>query len=1130
MAKSFTTQCPNCGSRLACGEKDSSVTCFACDSVFDVASLQGSSMVLGGNNAGVNSISPLAMITGFDNPESGVVFIENFFDTYVWDEYYESDELFIPELNEVVKNNKIKNGAVGQSWYLDFKSLALPVTKKLEGLILKQNEIIEKYNPEDDTEAYSAFDTYRRITKLLIENREAIIKHLESAITYAQRFELDTSKMEEMKNVLSSLKASLEALVPVEQITDLYAFNVARASLNQAKAAEYAAKGIDAVTTYNQAVELFRQGDKHTALLKFESIREYSNSAEYVKKINQYFDFNEMFYFFGRYYIYKLEEIKSNPLDIKKGGLISKIIAFFKGNRQKDNGADLESSGLAFALYEVVNGIPAEEPVITGIDQFIGCYNNRYYYFKKGKGIFCYDFNVRKEYCLDSGSMSDYKTDGEYEFRRVLNDTAVIVKKKLKYNQKRGCLNKNKKKGVEEVRLNNFALLLIDFTTNSVKTAISEMVDIADHYGDKVFYSFAERIAKTKKSTGGCASILSIFSKNKGSASNEPEFKTSLRVCDLNTLANSNVLNEDCEIHAVKGEKIIYSLWTPNDLNRDLYIYDMRTQTEFLLETNVYGFFDIINDKVYYTVGNSSYCALVRNNFEGTDRLEVMNQVSNVVGIKAGWLYVKKGYGRNAALIKISGDGKQRIVVCTQYKKAYEITSSHIHYLDTDDCLRVVRSDGKENRKIANNIAWIVVDDKCIYYTREESVAEKKYALSLYRMDKEGRNIKKIAFGVDDAVNYDENTLYYSRELNVRFHVTVPAEKKKAEPEVFYQNFHVTRYYALNKLSEQSTVVLTLGMPHGTKTFKRGCIVKKEVEEEIIYKEEPIKCAYKRKGLKAPGAVEEDQYNEVEDQQNAPTVAKTATNMVSKYKDGCLSIFNKKGNGVKKKGSKKVSRASSASAGNNKEMISAIVFLVISAFMLISTISTFITIIVKGCNDVGIEMRGASIVFTLPTIIISAVLMFLAIMNYNKNTSMRAIWSKVKLVNLISIILSLLMIVVSFGSSCKGCSSASSEPEGSQPQAVALYEGGNSIDFESSETQYFYFIPTMSGTYSITSDSDTDPYVYVYDSMRNNIGYSDDGLINENFHLEIELMAGSKCYIDVTTRRSGKVVIYIEQV
>ena len=153
----FTVSCPCCGKTLAYDERDKSVECFACDNSFDTAKLGGTSSASTQSNMG--GFSPLAAIGGFDNPESGVVFIENFFETYDWTEYYESNELFISEIAEIVKNNKVKNGANAQSWYLDFKALAVPVQRKLEGLDVKQAEIIEKYNKKA-VEILSSTDTY----------------------------------------------------------------------------------------------------------------------------------------------------------------------------------------------------------------------------------------------------------------------------------------------------------------------------------------------------------------------------------------------------------------------------------------------------------------------------------------------------------------------------------------------------------------------------------------------------------------------------------------------------------------------------------------------------------------------------------------------------------------------------------------------------------------------------------------------------------------------------------------------------------------------------------------------------------------------------------------------------------
>ena len=72
----------------------------------------------------------------------------------------------------------------------------------------------------------------------------------------------------------------------------------------------------------------------------------------------------------------------------------------------------------------------------------------------------------------------------------------------------------------------------------------------------------------------------------------------------------------------------------------------------------------------------------------GQNRLEIMRRVERIEAYNAGWMYRRKGTGLNAsALVKVSEDGKQRVVVCTQMQEIINISPSEVHYLDTRDNL-----------------------------------------------------------------------------------------------------------------------------------------------------------------------------------------------------------------------------------------------------------------------------------------------------------------------------------------------------------------------------------------------------------------------------------------------------------
>ena len=135
MSNVKTRSCPKCGFNLVFEDINKPVFCECCEQTI---AWDTDRNAVASNDDSVASSSSMSMavpaMMGFDNPESGVVFLENFFDNYNWVPYMINPEIKIPAIAAVVDNNKMKNGACAISWYLDYKALAYPVRKKIEGL------------------------------------------------------------------------------------------------------------------------------------------------------------------------------------------------------------------------------------------------------------------------------------------------------------------------------------------------------------------------------------------------------------------------------------------------------------------------------------------------------------------------------------------------------------------------------------------------------------------------------------------------------------------------------------------------------------------------------------------------------------------------------------------------------------------------------------------------------------------------------------------------------------------------------------------------------------------------------------------------------------------------------------
>lgn len=884
--------CPSCGTSLYYTEGEA-VMCPSCDKqVTPRANWEA--------ERATESSFDAAMVVGLDNPESALVYLENYYENFDWEKFAETTDLVPAAINAMVEKNKIKNGASASSWLLSFKGLGIPVYKKLEGLNGLERKMAEKYNPKNNDEVLKLFDSYRRVVKALIDKKDEIVKRLESDVRYAERFGLDEAVAAQIKGELANIVKALEALKPVEKLAELPVYTAAKAQVDKKKAAEFFARGIDAEAVYKDAVARFEDpsASKVEAATLFESIRGYADAAEYVKKINKYFNFNyEFFDYMGKRFIFKEEKYTLEIGGGKKGG----CALFGKKKKAEEAAAKAEAEANAkdcLSLYAIdEDGLPEEKPLIKGINKIIKCYSGRVYFYKNRDGVVYYDFATGETVVLDKGKDEDYLTaEGEYEAYVNIDGNGFCFKKRLPLkSEKTGCLKKKSKNVPHE---NNYSLVYVDMKTNSVKTFVEELVDISEIYENSLFYIHALVTTPPKKKgcfSGFIGGIRKLFGKEKPV---EYKITTSLNVCDLTTGECKKLLDEGCEIHNVVDGKVIYSVWAPNEYNVNLHVYDIATEQVSVIEKNVRNYFATLNGYVYYTIGNDWHEPLVRNNLEGTERIEVMRNVARVVAERGGWIYVQKGYGRNAVLEKISADGKEKVVVCAQFKKLAYINETLIFYVDTANSLCSVRTDGKDQKVVSTDIDEIVaIGENSIFYSTEEQVEKNRYASCVYSVDVDGANTVKLVFDVDKIVDYDENKLYYSKSDRVRYKVTVPVSKKKDD--THYAFFNTTEYFVYDKNTRESTLILTLGLPNAKTEFKTGCFIfKKKVEGHVIFEKAPVERPFKRKGLEKAGAVNETQVQEEAAAQNVAAAAKAklkSAGCFGKKESGKKSSKNGKG-------------------------------------------------------------------------------------------------------------------------------------------------------------------------------------------------------------------------------------------
>lgn len=863
-----TTQCPNCGYRLEFDPSVSSVRCDCCDSSFPIDRLLNKAGATAG--AGATSAATAASIAQLiDSPDAGLVYIQNRFDNTDWEAYTETLEVIIPEIEEMVEKSKIKFGATASAWLLDFESVAYPLNKKLEGLHAKASKMAEQYSDVDLTAILMDFDLYKEVTASICDQKDALIKRLENAVKYAEKFALEEKALSKMKEDLAAIKTALEAMEPVKNPSEVPELKAAQDKIDEEKVKEFAARGLAVKEIYSDALKMMddKNADRNELLRRLESIRGYSNVNEKIGAVNRYYAFNGEYYnFCGRSFVFKLKP-KENLFDPK--ALSDKTKNKKEDKKKKDEKPEEEYNGDVLQLFEVVDKKPAKEPILENITQILTVYGSRLYYIKLDSSICYFDIVTKREFELDKGKVGDYVFKRDEEGRIIINynndRTAFYVRKCLPLEVlKKGCIAKLLKKQDEAFeRRNNFSLLQVSLVSDFSNTVIKEMEDVTEVLGTNIFYLKAEELSleeikAKKKADAKKAAPVTTEEENE-----KEEIKREFRVYNMVSGKDRSLLDENCVIHSVVDGNVIFTRFSPNDYNKDLYAYNIEKSEEVLIENNVLDYFGVIKGRVYYYVGNDDYCPMFSNNLEGTDRIEIMTNVAKIIAVRAGWLYLLKRIGRFNVLIKVSSDGKERMVVCLDFNQGIKVTDTYIYYIDTAGALRVARTDGKENVFIADNISAssVIVDKECIYYLRKEPVDRKKTSSSLYCMDMDGHNVRKILFDVNAIDNYDKETIMIKRTEEALFEITIPVDTKNTKTEK--QTYVLTHFCKYDKASGNIETQLTLGLPDENEYEFKGCFgFGKKKKFNSTYKQIPKKITYKRANITKAGAVFSEQASE----------------------------------------------------------------------------------------------------------------------------------------------------------------------------------------------------------------------------------------------------------------------------
>ena len=858
----FEGVCPHCKSKIYYNGSEEKIECNYCKKMVSIMQLNASRME-----------KRESLMEEIQTPGAAISYLRKYLEEKNLDYYVKSQMVTIPELDRMVEVQRVKNANLVLTYKLEILSIYMPLNMKLDYLSSLGIKIANEYKDEA-TSLKDDFNFYRNISIGIIENRARVLKIINDDIEYLKKIGYEADKVNELIGLKGKLEVKLNRVALYNDIYEIPAVKREIDNDSSIISERLKASGIDAEVEYSKALNLLRENKSLEAIAILKSLRGYKDSKKYISRLNKSFiyDGELLVIASNSYYFTKDNNDTLDLKDLKK-----------EAKNQEPINTNL------YSLYRVKDQHKEEKPLISGISRLITTYADRMYYLKDGEKnterLCCYSFSESSEAELLAVKKDSLGLDSDEDYFFTKDSSRLYIKVLLNNEEPKGCLNSFKKKKPElndNIKNgNNFSLLELDLVNSEAKTIIEGLVEVEGFYDTHIFYTKAKLSFKREED-------------------NIEAHQVTLHSYDTGSGEDLEILDNEADIHNVIGDSVIYTRFNPSIYNSNLYQYNLKTGEERLIESNVYKYYGVIDDRIYYLVGNKDYSSLFCNSLNGLDRHEIMQDIEYIVFTEAGWIYCVRGYGINSVLMRISKDGSRREYVCTGYSELIKISNGLIYYLNYLNELHIVRYDGTDDF-ICDNISDdnIIISDS-IYYMRRELVSNNKLSYSsldgttkpsnnktggclngcssifkkpatstmpaiikeertsklesnnsLYKMDLEGHNQIKLAFDIVSIKDFDDY-IYFKEEGLIPFRVTY-TEKSK-EPQISYKKYYITRYKRLNKLTKAIELVLELGLPD-IKEEKKGCLggLKRNKQGSYKYEEMPKTEGFKNKSLSRVG-------------------------------------------------------------------------------------------------------------------------------------------------------------------------------------------------------------------------------------------------------------------------------------
>lgn len=240
-------------------------------------------------------------------------------------------------------------------------------------------------------------------------------------------------------------------------------------------------------------------------------------------------------------------------------------------------------------------------------------------------------------------------------------------------------------------------------------------------------------------------------------------------VIDVETRAITKVGSPMIKVEGYVKNHIVFTQPAPNEYNRSLCIRALKPESKtYLLEKNILSFCSIVSDKLFFYIGSASNKTLISMSYTGSGRREFPLYVNDVLFEQGGWLYSIRRVLFNSVLCKSRMDGSEFSIIAGDITTYIGIKNGYLYYLDDQSSLIKVRMDGSNLQVLCKEVETVLStqEDRIVFLSVDGRIGDgsggMRVVKSIYAVEFSGKGKLKLAYDVDNAMRYDDNTVYYT--------------------------------------------------------------------------------------------------------------------------------------------------------------------------------------------------------------------------------------------------------------------------------------------------------------------------------------------------------------------------------